>query len=303
LDIQLFKTFLSIYRNESFQDTADELGYAQSTITNQMQNLEAELGLILIERSRKIRLTQAGEIFKTYAEQMLAVYENMLEAVGELSDESKGLVKLGTAEPFASYFLPKILCSYGERYPRIDIQLTVHESFILNEKVIEGKLNFAICPFTLSNSNTVFEPMLISPILLAIPEKHPLMQKEKIYFRDLRYERILVNKTKSAFYKNMVQMLNEYGASPFTLVEIVNSHLPIHFVQKEYGLSFIVDILADQTIPGVAIRRIEDCGLTSTFGIVKKKDRRLITPAAHSLEAYIKKYIEDYLSKSGKGEV
>lgn len=63
MDLKTLKTFQMIVKHGSFIRAADEMNYVQSTVTMQIQKLESELGIQLIERGKKISLTEAGRLF------------------------------------------------------------------------------------------------------------------------------------------------------------------------------------------------------------------------------------------------
>lgn len=287
MDIQVIKTFFSILKNGSFQEAAKELGYAQSTVTNHIQSLEAELGVVLLERGKKIRLTQAGELFKTPARHLLTEYENLITSVNEFSDNTKGVVQIGANEPIASHILPKILNDFRAQFPFINVEITIDTSITLNNMVIEGTLDFAICTLSTSDNDMSFFPILEFPILIAVPISHQLASKEKINLKDLRHERILIPRPQTSSLKKLEALLDK-KIGPYEPVKITNMISPMSFVQNEFGIAFVSSIKAEPAIPGVVVKEIEDLKDKNVSGIFIKKDNRLLTPSTRNLVAFIK---------------
>ena len=82
MELRILKTFVTTAKLLSFTKAANDLGYAQSTVTNQIQALEEELGTMVFERlGKQIKLTKDGEHLYAYAAQIL-----------KLSDEAKDLI-------------------------------------------------------------------------------------------------------------------------------------------------------------------------------------------------------------------
>ena len=104
MDLLYLHTFREVARWGSFTRAADELGYAQPTVTAQMQKLEQSYGALLFERhGRKLRLTQAGEALLRYARELTRLYGESKDVV---SSQSRGPIRIGTIDTLAAYFLP-----------------------------------------------------------------------------------------------------------------------------------------------------------------------------------------------------
>ena len=109
MTITQLSTFLKIVELKSFSAAADRLGYAQSTVTTQIKQLEDELGCILFERLGKtISVTPSGEKLITYAEKMLQLERDIrLDVTDE--ENPAGVLKLGVSESLCISRFPRIL--------------------------------------------------------------------------------------------------------------------------------------------------------------------------------------------------
>ena len=141
MDIQTIKTFIYVAKLENFSKAAEELNYAQSTVTMQLQKLEKELGFPLFERiGRKNHLTTAGNEFLSYAEQILQLTERA-SAIGQDLKSIKGIIKVGILESLLfSKFLP-VLSSFKEKFPNIDVNIKIGQSSELKELLRQNKLD------------------------------------------------------------------------------------------------------------------------------------------------------------------
>ena len=109
MTITQLSTFLKIVEQNSFSAAADSLGYAQSTVTTQIKQLEEELGCQLFDRLGKtIVLTPQGEKLIAYAEKMLQLER---EIHLEISDEEEptGVLKIGVSESLCYSRVPEAL--------------------------------------------------------------------------------------------------------------------------------------------------------------------------------------------------
>lgn len=121
MELRNIRTFLCAAEQCSFSRAAEILGYSQSTVTTQIQQLEQELETLLFERIHKtVRLTASGAEFVGYAQKILRTAEDAKSAMRRLPDES-GELRIAMAESLCSSFFPEILERYHERYPKVEL--------------------------------------------------------------------------------------------------------------------------------------------------------------------------------------
>ncbi len=103
MDLKAVKTFHRIVALGGFNRAAEELNYAQSTVTMQIQKLEAELGARLIERGKTFELTEAGRLFLEQSAPIVRDIDQLQDTITGLALGETGDVRLGVVEPIASY--------------------------------------------------------------------------------------------------------------------------------------------------------------------------------------------------------
>ena len=110
MDRRHLLTFQSVLREGSFLGAARALGLAQPTVTLHVQELEAEFGMELFDRSGRRRpLTAAGELFAERALPLLDAQAALAETMAELRDGKSGHLKIGAIEPAASERITPLL--------------------------------------------------------------------------------------------------------------------------------------------------------------------------------------------------
>ncbi len=121
MELRNIRTFLAVAEQCSFSKAADILGYSQSTVTTQIQQLEQEFDTLLFDRINKtVRLTSSGTEFIDYAQKILRTAEDAKAAMRRLPDES-GELRIAMAESLCSSFFPDILELYHKKYPRVEL--------------------------------------------------------------------------------------------------------------------------------------------------------------------------------------
>ncbi|MWC29942.1 LysR family transcriptional regulator [Paenibacillus sp. MMS18-CY102] len=142
MELTYFQTFREVAVRQSITRAAEALGYAQSSVTTQIQKLEKAYDVQLFERyGRGLRLTPAGEELLRIAVQMLDLYQESQE---KLAKQGGGTLAIGTIDSLASYYLPPFVQRIRETQPELSIRLQPdREPSILN-KLREGEIDIGL---------------------------------------------------------------------------------------------------------------------------------------------------------------
>ncbi|MUK87835.1 LysR family transcriptional regulator [Ornithinibacillus sp. L9] len=123
MELRHLITFKTIVETGGFKKAAEELGYAQSSVTGHIKELEEELGKPLFDRlGRNITLTQAGKDFFPYAIDIIKLYSKSKEVINT-SDGPSGQLTIGASESLMIYWLPAIIMEFMEKYPNVELTL------------------------------------------------------------------------------------------------------------------------------------------------------------------------------------
>ncbi|MGO2147898.1 LysR substrate-binding domain-containing protein [Halomonas sp.] len=142
LDLTLLRTLVTIADTGSVTAAAKRLDYTQSTVSMQLQRLEAQLSLSLHERDgRRIRFTPDGERLLTHARRILALND---EAWGDMqAQQVTGNLTLGIPEDYAS-LLPSVFAYFHQLYPAVGLKVICGTSAHLVEQVKAAELDLAL---------------------------------------------------------------------------------------------------------------------------------------------------------------
>ncbi len=242
--IQL-STFLKITELNSFSAAADSLGYAQSTVTTQIKQLEDELGCVLFERLGKtILMTPSGERLIPYAEKMLQLERNIRL---DVSDEENpvGVLKLGVSESLCINRFPHILMEYKKNYPgtEIRIQFVTHEN--IPELLQKGELDmvYTLNPLIDDERVAILHKKPESLGFYASPD-HPMTGKT-IHEEDLRDVPLLLTGHNCNFRHMLVSDLEKNGIVPKIVLETSSKEILKQFAMGGFGVAFIPDMSAE----------------------------------------------------------
>ena len=258
--IQL-ETFLKITETRNFTTAANLLGYAQSTVTTQIKQLEEELGCLLFERLGKtIVPTAEGERLAEYAERMTQLQREIrLEIPG--TQETAGKIRLGVSESLCYNQLPRVLMQFRQQYPAVEIQLSfiMHDTF--PELLKKGALDIAY-----SLNPAADYPDL--DILYEKPETlgfytspdHPLASRKKVTEEDLAGVPLLLTSHNCSFRHMLLEDLAGRGITPKIALETSSKEILRQFAANGLGIAFMPDMAAGGQAGKPLLKRLDWAG-------------------------------------------
>jgi len=139
-DLHVFRT---VVRAGGVTRAGERLHRVPSSVTTRVKNLEEELGAALFLREgKRMQLSPAGRILLEYADRLLALSEEVRDALHET--RPRGTLRLGSMESTAAVRLPAPLCEFHERYPEVSLELSVGDPRHLTAQVLAGELDAAL---------------------------------------------------------------------------------------------------------------------------------------------------------------
>jgi DNA-binding transcriptional LysR family regulator len=156
----------------SFRAAAERLGMPRTTVSRKVSELEAQLGVQLLQRTtRRLSLTDAGQAFVEEAEAAIARLEAAQEAVTELHREPTGRLRISTAVAIGELFLAPVLSQFLEAFPAVEVVLLLSDRLV---DLVEERFDVAIRAGALRDSSLIArrigsttERIVASPAYLA----------------------------------------------------------------------------------------------------------------------------------------
>lgn len=276
MELRHLKTFQTILRSGSFVKAAEELQYAQSTITLHIQQLEADLGVkVFARRGKNIQLTTAGRALQEHANFLLnrsaLLHQEMLELVAGKA----GHLRLGSIEPVASLRLPKLLAVFCQQYPKIRLTLETGVTAVISQRVATGQLDLGICSPPQAKLGLNFEMLFDDPVALLIPQNHRLRQKPTIKVTDLKEERLLLTEADCPYRQMFEREITACGVNPFTGLEIMSLKAIQSMVQSGLGIGVMPITAIEPHLERTVVRQIERLTLKLPVGLVSLPEKTI----------------------------
>lgn len=172
--------FEATARLGSFTRAAEELFITQPTVSSQIKHLTSVVGLPLFEQiGKRLYLTEAGKELMNTCQDIFHRLDNFEMKIADLKGTKQGKLRLGVITT-AKYFIPRILGSFCEEYPGIDISLNVTNHQQMERRMLENQDDLYILSKPPEDLDLSSQPFLENPLVVIARIDHPLATEKNI---------------------------------------------------------------------------------------------------------------------------
>jgi DNA-binding transcriptional LysR family regulator len=161
---------------------------SQPAVSKHIQSLEAYYKTSLFERKGlHIELTAAGKLLFDKLTEVKRIQEQTEFEISGIRDvmQSKGVLKLGASTTVALYILPKILSSFNQHYPQIQISSLNRNSELVLEALLKGDINIGIIEGRVKLTNVDYQPFLNDEVIAVCSRKSPIAKKKNYALKEI----------------------------------------------------------------------------------------------------------------------
>jgi DNA-binding transcriptional LysR family regulator len=285
MELRQLQTFQAVVRGGSFLRAAADLGYAQSTVTLHVQQLETSLGVLLFARQgKRVRLTEAGRALTEHADDLLGRVDALRRSMADFAAGDAGHVRAGAIEPAATLRLSPLLARFCAARPRLRLTLEVGGTRSLSEQVAAGDLDVAIASPPPVHLALTFERLFVEAMALLVPSRHPLATAPDVRPADLTGHRVLLTERVCAYRAETERVLLAHGADPYSGIEIGSMGALKRGVQDGLGVGILPRAIVTPPPPATVVRDLAGVDIGLPVGIVRRPERG---PDGPALAAFI----------------
>lgn len=269
MDFKQLNAFVTISRLHSFTGAAEMLGYAQSTITNQIKLLEDELGVKLFERiGKSVTMTHEGKKLLPYAKQMMKLSEQFKNAAFS-EEKPTGTLTIGAAESLCVIRLPGILKEYRRLYPEVEVSLKFGSCADFRHFLKNNIIDVAFSLGTkIDSEDFVNEVQFDEPMLLLAYPGHHLIGKEKVYPRDIADEPMVLTEMGCSYRAAFENILSEYNVKSNLVLETGSVQAIKQFTMSGLGITLLPKVAVEDELEAGRLIPLNWAG--PDFGIVSQ---------------------------------
>ena len=193
MELRQLKYFIAVAETLNFSEAAKKLFITQGTLSQQVKQLEGELGAELFERSsHSVRLTEAGEELLPLARKMMEESEECRMKISDLRHVLSGTLRIGVTHSF-SHLLPEPVKIFMRAHPGVKLKIFYKTASELVDMLLAGAVDFVISFKPSTDYECIsWEPIIKSQLSAVMWDEHPLADRKSLTVNDIsRYGIIL----------------------------------------------------------------------------------------------------------------
>jgi LysR family hydrogen peroxide-inducible transcriptional activator len=238
MEIEQLRQFLKVAEHSSFTHAAEELRITQPALSRAVAKLEDELGQPVFERqTRKLVLTEAGELLRTRARQIVTLIE---DTKAEITDDGQtGRLRVAAIPTIAPFFLPKVLQTFGRAFPKSTV--VVHEDTTENllREVSDGAVDIAILALPVDSQYLEIEQLFEEELLLLLSVDHPLVEKKQIRLSDIESLPFVLLGEAHCLSDNIISFCRQKSFHPVSVGRTSQLAMVQELVSLNHGISMV----------------------------------------------------------------
>ncbi|MFQ3544811.1 LysR family transcriptional regulator [Halobacillus rhizosphaerae] len=249
MDLSYLYTFKEVVKSGSYTKTGEQLGYAQSSVTTQIKKLEEYYQVKLFERAgQKMRMTHAGEQLYEYVKQVTQLMDEAEERISQ-GVNAGGILRLGTVESLAAYFITPYIKQLKFKHPKLKIQLESGLCPNLKQGVLERSFDLAIMlDHQIDHPDLASIPIRIEKMILAVPPSHKLTEEPVISVSQLSEETLILTEEGCAYRVLLENLLRDNSIQPNSIISFTSLEAIKQCVIDGLGVAVLPELTVSKEI-------------------------------------------------------
>lgn len=212
MDLKTLEVFCRIVELRSFTRAAEAVSLTQPTVSGHIKELEAELGLPLLDRAgRTVTPTRAGEILYGYARRILGLRVEAQQAIGEHKGGLTGTLAVGGSSIPGAYVLPPLIAAFKQDHPEATLTLHVSDSREIARGVGDGTYEVGMVGARFGEGRIRYDRYTQDELVLTVPPSHPWAARGTVRLRDLIGQPVIMREKGSGTRKVMEKALADHA--------------------------------------------------------------------------------------------
>lgn len=253
VEVRHLAALAAIARTRSFSRAGDELGYAQSAVSQQLAALERAVGHKLVERPggpKPVSLTEAGEVLLRHASAITARLAAAKADLDALAAGEAGILRVGTFQSAGARLLPPTLARFRAAWPKVDVELRAEMNpDELERLVLSGVLDLAFADLDGIRPPVVGQEILMDPYVVLVPPAHRLARRTAVELSDLDGEDLIAFSIADQCARRIEHAFAEQRSSPNVVYRTDDNIAVQRFVSTGLGCAVVATLAVQEHLP------------------------------------------------------
>jgi DNA-binding transcriptional LysR family regulator len=239
VDLAELRVFLTVAREQSFSRAAEKLYRTQPAVSLVIRKLEESVGLSLLVRgARQVKLTDAGELLRDYAERLLNLRDEIQRGMEDLKGVRRGQLSLGVNESSIHALLPA-LARYRRLHP--EVHIAVHRTFSrdIPREVLNYRLDLGVVSFVPQEPKLSATQIFRDELTFVVYPEHRLARRRAVDIAELGEETFIAHIVDSPYRWRVIQLFQKHRVPLNMRVELPTIEIIKRFVQMGMGVAIV----------------------------------------------------------------
>lgn len=260
METRQLRYFIAVAQERHFGRAAKLLHIAQPPLSQQIKNLETELGVQLLNRTtRKVELTEAGELLLDRGRIIVNDIETLKDDIRHVSRGAQGVLRIGITGSAIYRHMPRIIDQVRQRFPRV--HLDVHGEMMtpqLEFGLLDRSLEVAVLRPPVTSEELHTTVLEEEELVAAIPEESPLASRGTLSLEDLRGERFISYPKGSSVYQAVFNWFEREGFTPKTVHQVRETSTLLAMVAANVGVGLTPASTRHFAVRGMVLRPLRN---------------------------------------------
>lgn len=280
---------LAVANFGSFSVAAEHCFVTQPSLSMQIKSLEDELGVMLLDRSKKpVIPTEAGEAVLAQARETLREYNSIKEVVARIKGEMSGRIRLGVIPTIAPYMLHKFIPDFVRRYPKVELEIREMKTEYIIDALNRDRIDAALVAGGTCGDGILEYDLFDDRFFAYVSPDSPLYNKSNIRIEDIDMRDLILLSSGNCMRDQVLELCQ------------ARKGVPAHYSFESGSLDTlmrIVDCTSCMTvIPEMAVEYVPKERRSQVKNLLKGASSRKISLAIR--RTYVKKSIVDALKET-----
>ena len=231
------RVFETVARHGSFTRAAEELYITQPTVSSQVKQLTKSVGLPLFEQiGKSLYLTEAGEELLKTCQDIFERLGNFEMKVADLKGTKQGQLKIAVITT-AKYIIPRLLGSFCQNYPGIDIALKVTNHQEIQQRMLNNEDDLYVVSDPPTDVDLLNKPFLDNPLVVIANKDHPLANQKNIDISCLNNEPFIMREQGSGTRDAVLDLFEQHDVSVKVRLELGSNEAIKQAIAGGLGIS------------------------------------------------------------------
>jgi DNA-binding transcriptional LysR family regulator len=275
MELRHLRYFLAVAKELHFGRAAARLHITQPPLSQQIRQLEDELGVPLFQRTkRRVQLTDAGRAFQEAARQMLDQAEKAVHTAQRAHRGEIGPLAVGFLGSAMAGMFSEILLAFRTRFPEVELTLQELTTAQVVHALRERRIDVGILHLPIGEEAFLFETICREPLVVVLPKTHPLAAHRSIPLGDLAHETVVLvpRDLGPGVEDDLVEFCQRAGCYPQRLPGATQLLTVIGLVAAGIGLSLVPASMRTVRWQGIVYRPLQGLGFQVESIVAWRRD-------------------------------